>query len=252
MDTKEALLRYCLHRADNSLILGHRISEWCSHGPILEEDLALTNVALDKIGQARSLYKLVGEWEGQGRSEDELAYKRGEREFYNSLLVEQPNGDFAYSIARSFLNDNFDVLLFEALQQSTNADLAAFAAKSLKELRYHCRHANQWVLRLGDGTAESHERMQNAIDDLWMFTGELFDCTEADKELIAQGVIPDASTLQNNWKNSVSSVLEAATLVVPEDQWMQRGGREGKHTEHLGFLLAEMQYLPRAYPDAVW
>lgn len=248
----DALSKYCLHRADNSLVLGHRISEWCSKGPILEEDLALTNMALDKIGQSRFLYQKVAEWEGKGQTEDDFAYRRSEREFYNTILAEQPNGDFAYTIVRGFLNDNFEVLLFEAMENSSNPDLAAFAAKSVKELRYHCRHANQWMLRLGDGTEESHKRVQNALDDMWMYSGEMFEVTEEDKELIAAGTIPNHSSLKEQWRKNVAEIITLATLQLPADGWMQSGGRKGEHSEHLGFLLAEMQYLQRSYPDASW
>jgi ring-1,2-phenylacetyl-CoA epoxidase subunit PaaC len=250
--TRTALTEYLLRHADDRLVLGHRTSEWCGHGPILEEDIALANIALDLIGQASMLLKLAGETEGKGRSEDDLAYHRNDVAYRNVLLVELPKGDFAFTIVRHFL---FGVAAFyqlDALQRSAHPALAGIAAKAVKETRYHVRHAGEWVLRLGDGTAESHARAQAAVDELWRYTGELFLTDAADATLVAAGLVPDAAATLAPWRTQVTDVLRRATLTVPPDGYMQRGGREGRHTEHLSRMLAEMQILPRSYPGAQW
>jgi ring-1,2-phenylacetyl-CoA epoxidase subunit PaaC len=250
--TRTALVEYLLRLADDRLVLGHRTSEWCGHGPILEEDIALANIALDLIGQASMLLKLAGETEGKGRSEDDLAYLRNDLAYRNALLVELPRGDFAFTVVRQFL---FGVAAFhqlDALQRSAHPVLAGIAAKAVKETRYHVRHAGEWVLRLGDGTEESHARAQAAVDELWRYTGELFLVDDVDRALVAAGLAPDASALLEPWRTQVADVLRRATLAVPADGWMQRGGRQGRHTEHLGRMLAEMQVLPRSYPGAQW
>lgn len=252
MDSKEALFKYCLRVADSNLILGHRLSELCSKGPILEEDIAITNIALDMIGQARHLYQYAAEVEGKGRTEDDLAYRRTDREFYNTLLSEQPNGDFAFTIARQFFVDVFEYYFYQELLNSKDQRLAELAARAIKEVTYHLRHSSQWMLRLGDGTEESHQRMQNAVDALWMYTGELFEMDETDEVLIKEGVAPDLSAIKDKWTSKVNEVLAEATITKPEGSWMQTGSRKGLHSEHLGYILAEMQYLPRAYPDAKW
>ena len=251
-ETRAALVEYLLRHADDRLVLGHRTSEWCGHGPILEEDIALANIALDLIGQATMLLKLAGETEGKGRSEDDLAYHRSDVAYRNALLVELPKGDFAFTIVRQFF---FGVAAFyqlDALQRSTHPALAGIAAKAVKETRYHVRHAGEWVLRLGDGTEESHARAQAAVDELWRYTGELFLTDDIDATLVAAGLVPDASAALAPWRAQVTDVLRRATLTVPPDGWMQRGGRQGRHTEHLGRMLAEMQILPRSYPGAQW
>ena len=250
-----ALFEYLLRLGDDRLILGHRLSEWCGHGPILEEDIALANVALDLLGQATILLRMAGEVEGQGRDEDALAYFREAIEFRNCQLVELPKGDFGFTIARQFLFDVFDVVLLEALTKSSNADLAAVAAKSLKEARYHVRHSGDWMLKLGDGTDESHRRVQTALDSLWRFTAELFAPDDVDAELVASGVAPDLAALNATWESLVRDVLDRATLTVPNDvprPPRARGGRTGAHTEHLGHLLAEMQIVARSHPGATW
>lgn len=252
MDSKEALFNYCLRLADNNLILGHRLSELSSKGPILEEDIALTNIALDLIGQARHLYQYAAELEDKGRTEDDLAYKRAEREFYNTLLSEQPNGDFAFTIVRQFFIDVFDYFFYQELLNSKDTRLAELAGRAIKEVTYHLRHSAQWMLRLGDGTEESHQRIQTAVEASWMYTGELFEMNEVDEVLIQEGVAPDLATIKEKWNAKVNEVLAEATLKRPEDAWMQTGSREGRHSEHLGYILAELQYLPRAYPDAEW
>lgn len=247
-----SLFEYCLRLADDRLVLGHRLSEWCGHGPILEEDIALANIALDLVGQATALLKLAGEVEGKGRDEDALAYFREAVEYRNALLVEHPRGDFAWTIVRQFLFSAYSVLLWDALTRSRNETLAGIAAKALKESRYHLRHTADWTLRLGDGTEESHRRAQDALDDLWRYTGELFEMDAVDREMVEQGLGADLAALEPRWRAQVSDVLQHATLTLPADGYMQRGGREGRHTEHLGHMLAEMQIVARSFPGAKW
>jgi ring-1,2-phenylacetyl-CoA epoxidase subunit PaaC len=246
------LFPYLLRLADDRLVLGHRLSEWCGHGPILEEDIALANISLDLIGEATLLLKLAGEVEGQGRSEDAIAYFRDAIEYRNTLLAELPKGDFAFTIVRQFLFSVFSLLQMEALTRSTNADLAGIAAKAVKEARYHVRHCAQWVVTLGDGTEESHARAQRALDELWRYTGELFIADDVDREVADAGIGVDPSTLVSSWRAEVDRVLAQAGLTVPQVAYMQRGGREGRHTEHLGHLLSEMQIVARSHPGASW
>ena len=234
-----------LHLGDNTLILGHRISEWCGHGPVLEQDIAMTNIALDLIGQAKMYLDLAAELEGQGNDHDHLAYKRDVLDFKNLLITEIPNGDFADTIARQFYFDQWHFLLLSELSNSSNDRLKEIAQKALKEVTYHKRWSSEWVVRLGDGTAESKEKMQRAIDDIWFYTGEAFMPAKYE-----EGILP--SGLKDTWMKNVKATLEEATLIIPEDEWMQDGGKTGRHTEYLGFLIAEMQILPRAYPDATW
>ena len=241
---------FALRRADDALVLGHRLSEWCGHAPILEEDIALANLALDLIGQARALYALAAVAEGAGHDEDFFAYLRRERDFRNLLLVEQPNGDFAVTVARQFLYSAFVDPWWRAMAGSTEPRLAAIAAKAEKESAYHLRHSAEWLIRLGDGTGESHRRAQDALDMLWAYTGEMF--APEDAALVAAGVAIDPPTLREAWNATVNDVLAQATLQRPRDGWMQCGGREGRHSEHLGHLLAELQYLQRAHPGATW
>ena len=252
MSDGESLAAFLLSLADDRLILGHRLSEWCGHGPILEEDIALTNISLDLIGQANLLLELAGRIEGQGRSADALAYFREAVEFRNMLIVELPRGDFAFTVARQFLVSLFAVLHLDRLQHSRHAHLAGIAAKALKEARYHARHGADWVLRLGDGTEESHHRIQAAFEELWRYAGEMFEMDEAERALAADGVAVERAGLLEPWKQEVSRVMGAATLTVPADGFMHRGGREGRHTEHLGHLLAEMQIVARSFPGAEW
>jgi ring-1,2-phenylacetyl-CoA epoxidase subunit PaaC len=246
------LFEYALRLADDALLLGHRLSEWCGRAPTLEEDMALANIGLDLIGQARSLYAYAGEVEGAGRGEDRLAYLREEREYRNLLLVEQPNGDFAQTIVRQLLYAAFMVPFWERLQGSKDETLAAVAAKSVKEARYHLRHAAEWVIRLGDGTDESRDRTVAALDELWPWTGELFEQDAAERALVEAGVAVDRAALKPAWDATVDRVLAEATLARPQDGWMQTGGRRGVHTEHLGYILAELQHLQRSHPGAVW
>ncbi len=239
-----------LRRADDALILGHRLSEWCGHAPSLEEDLALANIALDQIGLARSLYAEAGGL--TGRTEDELAFLRSDRQYCNCLLVEQPNGDFAQTIVRQLLYSAFVDPFWRAGCASSNAGLAAIAAKAEKESAYHWRHAAEWVVRLGDGTDESHRRVIAALEALWRFTEELFEIDAADAGLIADRVLPDPGIIRSHWDASIDAVLARGTLVRPAKCWMLTGGRSGRHSEHLGHLLAEMQSLHRSYPGANW
>lgn len=246
------LFNYILKIGDDSLILGHRLSEWCGHGPILEEDIAMTNIALDLVGQATTLLNYAGEMEGKGRDADALAFLRFDREYRNLLLVEQPNGDFGMTMMRQFLFDAYRLPLLERLQKSSDVSLAAIAEKSLKETKYHLKHSSEWVIRLGDGTEESHRRVQDALDTLWRYTDELFQEDDAEKELLASGVIPPMSEIREAWNANVNRVLEEATLTIPTNNWKHSGGRKGMHSEHLGYILAELQYMQRAYPNMEW
>ena len=243
---------YALQLGDDALILSHRLSEWCAHSPELEEDVALANLALDLLGQARTLLTYAGSLEGAGRSEDDLAFLRTEREFRNVLLVEQANGDFAVTIARQLYFATYQSELYAALCESTDPELSGLAAKAVKEVAYHRDHAVQWTLRLGDGTEESHRRMQTGLEQLWPYTAELFFADPVASELVDAGVAVDPRTLRPAWEASVAGVIEAATLRVPADGWQPRGGRAGRHSEGFGLLLGEMQALHRQYPGAKW
>ncbi|MBS0277901.1 MAG: phenylacetate-CoA oxygenase subunit PaaC [Proteobacteria bacterium] len=250
---KENLLfDYACRLGDDSLILGQRLSEWCGHAPMLEVDLSLANVGLDLIGQATHFLALAGEAEGKGRDADALAFRRDVLDFRNCLLVEQPNGDFAQTIARQFLFSNWQELLFRELGTSTNLAIAAIAQKAVKEVAYHARLANEWMVRLGDGTAESHARLASGLDWMWRFSDELFEVDAAIEPLIASGVACDIRKLRPEWDGIVARVLRDATLDLPKPRRATVGGRSGHHSEHLGHLLTEMQFLQRAYPDAKW
>ena len=245
-------VKYILRIADTSLILGHRLSEWCGHGPILEQDMALTNIALDLVGQARSLYQYAAKVEGKGKTEDDLAYLRSEMEYLNPLIAELPNGNFADTIARQFFCDVYNYAFYSELKNSKDETLAAIAEKSLKEVRYHQRYSSEWIFRLGDGTEESHAKMQTAINNIWMYTGELTTMDELDSVMFNEGIGVDLEVIKPIWQEKVKSVLAEATLIMPEVTWAQSGGKEGKHTEHLGFILAQMQHLQRMHPGAIW
>lgn len=252
MEQKQALFNYLLRLGDNAAILGHKLSEWCGHGPELEEDIAIINTALDLLGHARSLYTYAGEVEGKGRDEDDIAYLRIEREYRNALICELPNGHYGDTIARQFLFDQFNHLLFSELVNSTDETVAAIAAKALKEIRYHLRRSTEWTLRLGDGTQESHDRIQQSFNDIWMYTGDLFAQDESDAVVVAAGIGPDLDQLYPIWKEKVKAVLEEATLQMPKDSWMQSGSKQGRHTEHMGYILADLQYMQRTYPGCEW
>lgn len=243
-----SLYSYLLHLADNNLILGQRLSEWCGHGPALEEDIALANTALDYLGQATHLFKYAAEIEAKGNDEDHLAFMRDAWDYKNALITELPNGDYAFTTTRQFLYSAWYGFTLQQLAQCDNDFLKGFAEKSIKEVRYHVQHSADWVKRLGDGTEESHTRMQNAINEIWSYTGELFLTADFEQDL---GFV-NYDRVKEQWTRLVSDVFAEATLQVPADQWMQKGGKTGRHTEHLGFILAEMQYLPRAYPGAKW
>lgn len=246
------LIKYIYGIADNSLILGQRLGELCGHGPSLETDIAMTNISLDLFGQVRSYYQYAAKIIGNEATEDTIAFLRKEREYKNVLLVEQPNRDFAYAIARQFLFDIYHLLLLNKLQNSQDETLAAIAKKSIKEVSYHTRFSSDWIKRLGDGTTESHERIQTAINDLWIYTDELFYVTDADKAMIAEGIGVDVTLLKESFYKKVSEILEEATLETPTITYFQKGGKQGIHTEHLGYLLAEMQYMQLAYPNMNW
>lgn len=247
-----ALFEYLLRIGDSCLILSQRLSEWCGHGPVLEEDIALTNVALDLLGHARFWLSYAAEVEGAGRGEDELAFHRDARDFRNLLLVEQANGDYAMTTARQFYFDAWHFQLLAALKQSTDQRVSAIAEKALKEVTYHLERSTDWIIRLGDGTEESHRRMQAAVDEIWTYTGELFEMDGIDTEIARAGVGVDTEALRPAWMKHIEKTFDEATLQLPGDKWMQRGGKRGVHTEKLGYLLAEMQYLQRAYPGAQW
>lgn len=268
-------LKYTLQLADNALIIGHRISEWCGHGPVLEQDIAITNTALDHLGQARSFYQRAAEIfnslpadeknnvfvspalqskiaAGESIDEDDLAYLRDGWDYRNLLLVEQPNKDWAYTIIRSLFYDTFNFLLYTELQNSKDETIAAIAEKSLKEVTYHLRWSSEWTIRLGDGTEESHDRMQQALNNRWAYTGEMFMMSAADKAMAASGIGTNQEALKDAWMQRVDAVLAEATLTKPADKWMQEGGKDGRHSEHLGYILPELQYMQRAYPNMKW
>ena len=252
MDIKQAIQEYAVRLGDDALIAGHRLSEWCSNGPFLEEDLALQNVALDYLGRTRLYYSYAAALEGKGRTEDDFAYLRDARQFRNLLIHELPRGDFAFTMVRQLLMDVFYTLHLARLSESDDETLAGIAAKAVKETRYHLRRSHEWALRLGEGTEESHQRMQKAVNDLWGYTHELFDVDELEQGLIAEGIAVDSAALRPQWLTQVSAILQEATLEVPEDSWAVRGGRTGYHTENLGHLLMEMQSVHRAYPGVDW
>jgi len=252
--TNTALFEYLLRLGDDLLILGHRLSEWCGHAPILEEDIALSNISLDCLGQASALLHSAAVLENKNRTEDDLAYFRDAIEFRNLLITELPIGDFAFTIARQFLFDAYSYNLFEKLQMAEHEILKGISQKAFKEIKYHLRHSHEWVLRLGDGTDESHERIQNAFDDLWTYTGEFFYFDKVEEVLWREGIIPDYNTdLKVKWEQLVMQVLQDATLSVPDNnQFMIKGGRTGTHSEHLGHLLSEMQIVARSHPGVKW
>ncbi len=247
------LFEYLLRLGDDRLVLGHRLSEWCGHGPILEEDIALSNIALDLVGHSASLLKLAGEVEAKGRDEDALAYFREGVDYRNALIVELPKGDFGFTIVRQFLFDAYSVLVWDALSHAKHDTLAAIAAKSLKEDKYHLRHSSEWVVRLGDGTDESHARVQTSLNELWRYTAELFDRDAVDVAVAeSHGIVVDHDAIKSRWSTMVAEVLERATLTLPTDTSTRRGGRRGRHTEFLGHMLAEMQIVARSHPGATW
>jgi ring-1,2-phenylacetyl-CoA epoxidase subunit PaaC len=255
----EQLINYTLHLADDALVLGHRNSEWCGHGPVLEQDIAITNISLDLIGQARNFFQYAASLINQSTdqpinkaTEDTLASLRDGREFKNCLLVELPNGDWSQTILRQFLFNAYQFYLYQELQNSKDERLAGIGEKSLKEVTYHLRWSSEWVIRLGDGTDESHQRIRKAIDELWMYTGELFTVTDYELRVIGEGTGVDVSLLKTKWEEKVNEIFIEATLPYPGQVFQQTGGKEGRHTEHLGYILAELQFMQRAYPGCEW
>jgi ring-1,2-phenylacetyl-CoA epoxidase subunit PaaC len=249
---REKFLEFLLRLADDHLILGHRLSEWCGHAPMLEEDLAMPNMALDLIGQARALYAYAAEVEGEGRTEDDFAYLRREREYKNCLLAERPNGDFAHTMLRQLTFASFMEPMWRAMTSSSDETLAGIAAKAVKEVAYHIRHAGEWVVRLGDGTEESARRIKAAADELAPYVGELFETDEVTEAMTGAGVAPDPATLRPEFDRTIGAIFAEAGLDIPAAPWMQSGGRQGRHGEHMGYLLAELQYMQRTYPGATW
>lgn len=252
MANQQDLFQYLLRLGDNALILGQRLGEWCGHGPVLEQDIALTNIALDLIGQTRSWYQYAAEVEGKGRNEDEIAHFRDAIDFYNVLLVEQPNEDWAYTISRQFFFDVFNYYLHIELCDSKDKQVAAIANKSIKEITYHLRYSSEWMIRLGDGTEESHEKMQQAVDDLYMFAGEMTAADELDKKMAEAGIGADLDKIRPAYFAKVKEIMDRATLSLPKDQWFQEGGKKGHHSENLGFILADLQFMQRTYPGLDW
>ena len=249
----DPFFQWLLRCGDNALILSQRLSEWCGKGPALEEDMAVTNVALDLLGQATLWLSLAAEIEGSGRDEDQLAFLRDAHAFRNVLLVEQPNGDYGDTLMRQFFFDAWHYFFLQALHHSADTRVAAIAEKSTKEVRYHLRRSGDLIVRLGDGSAESHARLQRSGDQLWMYTGELFAADALDTTMTQQGIAPDLAQLRQSWLAHVGEIFQEASLRLPDPSaWMQSGGKTGRHSEHLGFLLAEMQFLQRAYPDSTW
>lgn len=246
------LVQYIYGIADNALILGQRLGELCGHGPNLETDIAMTNISLDLFGQTRSYYQYAAQLLGGDATEDSIAFLRSEREYKNVLLVEQPNTNFAYAIGRQFLFDVYHLLLLQQLQSVQDETLVAIAKKSIKEVSYHQRFSSDWVKRLGDGTPESKTKMQQAINDLWAFTDELFHQTEADQAMVAQGIGIDVTLLKDSYYQKVNEIVTEATLQIPEMKYFQKGGKHGIHTEHMGYLLADMQYMQRTFPNMTW
>jgi ring-1,2-phenylacetyl-CoA epoxidase subunit PaaC len=246
------LVQYIFGIADNTLILGQRLGELCGHGPSLETDIAMTNISLDLLGQTRSYYQYAAQIIGDNASEDSVAFLRKENEYKNVLLIEQPNKDFAYSISKQFLFDIFHLLLLEELQNSQDEILAAIAKKSIKEVSYHTRFSSDWIKRLGDGTIESHDRIQNAIDDLWAYTDELFHQTDADKEMVSKKIGVDVTKLKLPFYKKVTEILNEATLKTPDLKYFQKGGKQGVHSEHMGYILSDLQYMQRTYPNMNW
>ena len=252
MSAPDAVKHYAISLGDDALILGHRLSEWCSRGPLLEEELALANTSLDYIGRARMFYSYAAELAGNRCTEDDFAYRRDCRQFTNLLIYELPRGDFAFTMARQFLVDTYNLTYMEQLCASTDDRLAAIAVKAVKESRYHLRRSRQWILLLGDGTKESHRRLEDAVTELWGYTLELFDTSASERELIAAGIAVDSGNLQADWRQAVEATLAQANVAIPESGWRVGGGRQGLHSESLGHLLSELQFLQRAYPGLEW
>lgn len=249
---KEQLYQFVLRLADNALIMSYRMGEWCSNAPLLEEDLAMTNMALDYIGRAEALLEYAAQLKADGSTADDLAYRRPEREFYNQLICEQNNGDFAQTMMRQYLMASFELYYYSELCKSNDQQLSAIAMKTIKEIKYHHKHCKDWVIRLGDGTELSHQKTQNALNHLWMFTGELFEIDEVDQYMMDMGIAPNPLHLKPIWEHEIKTCLNTAKLNIPDNNYQQTGSKKGIHSEHLGHILSVMQFLPRAYPNAKW
>ncbi|HEY1045015.1 MAG TPA: 1,2-phenylacetyl-CoA epoxidase subunit PaaC [Bacteroidia bacterium] len=252
MSEQKELFEYVLHLADNSMILGQRNAEWCGHGPVLEQDIALTNISLDLIGEARSFYQYAADIKGEKSTEDSVAFLRDVMQYRNVLLVEQPNTDWAFTIVRQFFFDVFHYYLNLALSESKDARIKEIALKTIKETTYHMKWSSEWMIRLGDGTELSQAKMQKAVNELWEFTGEMFNPTETETTAFNLGYGADIKGIESLWMEKVKEIMNEATLTIPDNKYMQKGGKKGYHSEHLGYVLAEMQYLQRAYPGAEW
>ena len=252
MGTEISVKEYVVRLGDDALILGHRLSEWCRNAPFLEEDLALSNVALDFIGRARMFYTYAAELSGEEVTEDTFAYQRDCRDFKNHLIYELPRGDFAFTMVRQYFVDVYSLAFMASLLESCDSRLAAIAGKAIKESEYHLRRSEEWMMRLGESTQESHRRLQSAVDELWRFTGELFDQDSPERELVANGVAVDTRALEADWNQTITATMSKISIEIPKDELQVTGGREGKHTEFLGFLLSELQFLQRAYPGLEW
>lgn len=252
MTTRESLYSFCLRLADNNLILAQRLAEWCSKGPILEEDLAMTNISLDLFGQAEAVYEYAASLFDHTNTADELAFSRSERNYYNNMVVELPNGDFAFTMVRQYLYSNYAKILFTALMESNDEMLAGLSAKALKETKYHVRHSSEWILRFGNGTEESLDRCQSALEQIWPYTSDMFVMNNIDVELIQNGISVDLEDIYTKWDFEVRELLNESNIQIPETTNRIIGGHNGMHTEHLGHLLCEIQYLHHAFPDAKW
>ena len=248
----EPSVQFLLHLADSPLILGQRLGEWCGHGPVLEQDIAMTNISLDLIGQARLIYQHIASLPGQNTDEDKLAMLRYEHEYLNFLLVEQPNLNFGHTIVRQFFYDAFNLLQYERLTEHKDEILKSIAVKTLKEIKYHYRYSSEWVVRLGDGTETSHEFVQTAVNDLWKYTGEFFKPASYETALTADQTAIDVKSLQPEWEAKISTIFQQSGLNIPKEEVFLYGGKEGRHTEHLGYILAELQYMQRTYPSMKW
>tara|TARA_Y100000588_G_scaffold329468_1_gene365658 strand:- start:985 stop:1737 length:753 start_codon:yes stop_codon:yes gene_type:complete len=249
---QKELLEYTLRLGDNALILGQRLGEWCGYGPILEQDIALSNIALDQLGQARMLLQYAAKLKGEGFTEDKMAFFRDVYDYHNLLMVELPNGHWGNTLVRQFLFDTFNYFLYTQLLESKDDHIRSVAQKAIKEITYHAQWSAEWVIRLGDGTEESHQKVQDALDDLWQWTGEMFTMDEVETAMLEKGIGADLNLVKDQWHQKVAEILEVATLKKPDDEWMQEGGKQGEHTEYLGYVLAEMQHLPRMHPDVQW
>lgn len=249
---QKELLEYTLRLGDNALILGQRLAEWCGHGPILEQDIALSNIALDQLGQARMLMQQAARLKGGDTTEDQMAFFRDITEYHNLLLLELPNGDWGKTVMRQFLFDTYNYYLYTELLQSRDEVICSIAQKAIKEITYHAQWSAEWVIRLGDGTEESHHRVQSSLNDLWEWTGEMFTMDPIEQKMLDAGIAPDLSEIKKHWQEKTGEILDLATLKVPDQEWMQSGGKQGEHTEYLGYILAEMQHLPRMHPQAAW